>query len=85
MLAGLYVVLSMISACGEDMQNNEMATSTEILFFNGSIYTMDPNNPWADALLVKDSVIDYVGLEAEARNRGVSNAVFQYGRPPNPQ
>jgi len=40
---------------------------TSTLFVGGSAYTMDPAQPWAQAVLVQSDRIVFVGSEAEAR------------------
>ena len=48
-----------------DDRAGDFMTST--LFVGGSAYTMDPAQPWAQAVLVQSDRIVFVGSEAEAR------------------
>ena len=43
--------------------------SEEKLFFNGVVYTVDPDNPWVEAVWIKDGIIQYAGSESEARRQ----------------
>jgi predicted amidohydrolase YtcJ len=40
----------------------------DIVMRNGSIYTVDIQNPWAEAIAIKDGKIAYIGKEADAKN-----------------
>lgn len=52
----------------------EPNNSGEIVFYNGKIYTVNPNQPWADAVYVKDGVIQFVGNDDEAQNSASEDA-----------
>ena len=39
------------------------------LFINGTIYTGNNAHPWAEAMLVKDGIIRYIGSSTEAKKR----------------
>jgi predicted amidohydrolase YtcJ len=43
--------------------------SGEIVFFNGKIYTVNSKQPWAEAIYIKDGIIQYVGNNEEAQKR----------------
>ncbi len=63
-LLALPMVLG-ISSCRED----ELLDGTgEMVFYNGTIYTVDTANSYAEAVIVKDGIITFVGSEAEAEN-----------------
>lgn len=50
-----------------------------IKLFLGNVITMDENNPFAQAIVVKDGKIEYVGSEAEARELcPLDVAIFDY-------
>jgi len=73
----LIVLLSMMllpSACNDEMPDPNPTNDDEIVFFNGQIYTVNEAAPWADAILVKDGVIQYVGDEATAKSMASENA-----------
>ena len=44
-----------------------MTDGSSYIFVGGSIYTMDPAQPWAQALVVRDNTIVHVGTEADAK------------------
>ena len=46
-----------------------MNAPDDVLLVQGQIFTADPQLPWAEALLVRDGVIDFVGTLAQARER----------------
>ncbi|HZD53914.1 MAG TPA: amidohydrolase family protein, partial [Woeseiaceae bacterium] len=56
----LALVLWGCSENGSDMPGNEPA---DLVFRNGSIYTVDINRSWADAVAVRDGRIVYVGSD----------------------
>ncbi len=41
--------------------------TTDKLLLNGKIYTVNENQPWAEAVYIKDGKIDFVGSNAEAK------------------
>jgi hypothetical protein len=60
-------------ACDEG-EDPTPGASNETVFFNGKIYTVNPAQPWADAIWVKDGVIQYVGTNDEAKNKASEDA-----------
>ncbi len=51
-------------------------TEGETVFFNGSIYTVDADQPWATAMFVKDGVIKYVGNDDTAKEQASEGATL---------
>jgi len=49
-------------------------TVSSTLFVGGTVYTMDPHQPWAQSVLVQADRIAYVGSEVEARSRAPKDA-----------
>lgn len=47
-----------------------------IAFVNGSIYTVEPSTPWAEAALIDDGVFTVVGSDAEVRAAAPSDTEF---------
>lgn len=45
------------------------ATASETLFSNGQVYTMNPALPWAEAMIIEDGVIKFVGTNADAQDQ----------------
>lgn len=48
-----------LAACGDDKY--EQTRSADLIFESGSVYTMDPKLPEAEAVAVKEGKIVYVG------------------------
>ena len=62
----LLLALSTLAfSCPED-NPGPSGQDGEMLFFNGNIYTVNPNQPWAEALFVRDGIIQFVGSDEEA-------------------
>jgi predicted amidohydrolase YtcJ len=59
-------------ACGKGEDSSD--TAREIVFFNGKIYTVNPAQAWAEAILIKDGVIQYVGTNDEAKAKASEDA-----------
>lgn len=72
MLTSLFSAILLFWSC----QNDDPATadSAEIVFFNGKIYTVNPGQPWADAIYLKDGIIKYVGSNEEAKKMASEDA-----------
>lgn len=66
------IVLFTFLAC----DNNTAAESSETVFYNGKIYTVNAAQPWASAVYVKDGVIEYVGTDQEAEDMASEDAEF---------
>lgn len=45
-----------------------------VIYKNGSIYTVNPEQPWAEAMVIADGVIKYVGSDANAEEFEVDGA-----------
>src|SRR5580704_18230464 len=58
------------------------ASTSDLVFLHGHIYTGAPKSPWAEAIAVTDSRIDAVGTDAElSARRGPSSRVIDlHGR-----
>jgi len=55
--------LLLLAACGSGSQPEP---GVERVFVNGAVYTLDENQPWAEAVAVDGNVIVYVGDTAGA-------------------
>ena len=65
---GLMMLLSafLLSACNPDSQRtNAEGTSASIVLTNGRIYTMNPDQPWAEAVAISDRTFVFVGSSSE--------------------
>ncbi len=67
------VILVLFSSC----KNNDSVTgpsqSTEQLYINGQIYTVNPDQPWAEAMLVRSGIIVAIGTEEEVQTQASEN------------
>lgn len=71
----IFVVLFLgLFACEEAPVDPNPSGSKERVFFNGKIYTVNAANGWANAMIVKESLITFVGTDAEAKNRAEEGA-----------
>lgn len=68
----LFFLLTASSCEKDDSANN--ADANEIVFFNGIIYTVNSSQPTAEAILIKDGIIEYVGKNDEAKNMASDEA-----------
>lgn len=53
-------------ACSKRESIN-ITSSSQKLYFNGKIYTVDTNQPWAEAMIIQGNSIVFVGSNSEAR------------------
>ena len=68
------MILGMLFLSCDDNNPNPSNADGETVFFNGKIYTVNPNQPWADAMVIKDGVITFVGGNDDAKNAASENA-----------
>ncbi|MFT5266247.1 MAG: putative amidohydrolase YtcJ [Polaribacter sp.] len=64
-LTTFFLAMLITIACKGDDSNID--SSGEVVYFNGKIYTVNPDQVWAEAMLVEDGVIKYVGTDEEAK------------------
>lgn len=60
-----------ISSCGGDDELPE--TNSEILYTDGRIYTVNPSQPWAEAMYIKDGKIAFIGSNEDAEKEAPRN------------
>ncbi len=53
-------VCVLVAACGQELPSR----STDWVLTNGRIYTVDEDQPWAEAVVIRDGVFIYVGDNA---------------------
>lgn len=56
-------VCVLVAACGQELPSR----STDWVLTNGRIYTVDEDQPWAEAVVIRDGVFIYVGENAGAQ------------------
>ena len=78
MMTTLALVLFGLFACQNDPTEPRPnpSTSDEMVFFNGKIYTINPDQPWADAIYVKSGVIQFVGDNDSAKGMATQEAAL---------
>ncbi|MDY8135927.1 amidohydrolase [Aquimarina sp. 2201CG5-10] len=59
--------LCITSSCDND-DDKETIQSSQTVYYNGKIYTVNPEEAWAEAVVVNDSKITFVGSTIEAFN-----------------
>ena len=69
-----FLILVTIFGCNDDPTNPNPSANGETVFFNGKIYTVNPSQPWADAMFVKDGVIEFIGSNDDAKETASENA-----------
>ncbi|CAL2107836.1 Amidohydro_3 domain-containing protein [Tenacibaculum sp. 190524A02b] len=72
------ILLSIVITSKACVKKEELApivniNSTEKLYFNGKIYTVNEKQPWAEAILVKENKIVYVGSTKDAELKATEN------------
>lgn len=68
----ILLLLVWLIACKGDNPSPQLGD--EFVLFNASIYTVDPNMPWAEAIYVKEGVIKFVGNSDEAQAAASTDA-----------
>lgn len=58
-----------IMGCAESASDEPAANPADLVFRNGSIYTVDVNRSWADSVAISDGRIVYVGTDEGAAER----------------
>lgn len=70
-LLGFSLLLLVLLACNPDEPN---PGPEEFVFFNGKVYTVDETNPWAEAIHIRDGVIQFIGDDADAQANASEDA-----------
>lgn len=76
LIAILFSVVFATKSCSSDSVPNgtNPIKSSQKLYFNAKIFTVDDANPWAEAILIEENKILFVGSNSEAENRADENA-----------
>jgi len=69
-----FVSLMMTSACNVDDSDLGNTPSGEQLYTNGKIYTVNPSQPWAESMLIKDGIIVKIGTNVSVSNAASADA-----------
>ncbi|QKX07021.1 amidohydrolase [Aquimarina sp. TRL1] len=70
----LLSILISLSSCKKDDNRTGPNQNSEQLYTNGQIYTVNPNQEWADTMLVRDGIIIAIGTNKEVENQASENA-----------
>ena len=70
----LLSVLISFSSCIKDGSGIEPTQNNEQLYKNGQIYTVNANQEWAEAMLVRDGIIVAIGAETDVEGQASENA-----------
>lgn len=75
LIAILISVVFATKSCSSDAVSNgtNPVESNQKLYFNAKIFTVDEENPWAEAILIEGNKILFVGSNSEAENRADEN------------
>lgn len=58
---GAFLLLISASTCEKEQKPQERIDASEKLFINGKIYTVTDTQPWAEAILIENGIIKFVG------------------------
>ncbi len=70
----LLILLLNASGCASDDTHNDPGPNEEQLYVNGRIYTVNENQPWAEAMLVKAGIIIAIGSTESVEAQASENA-----------
>lgn len=68
------LILIFFSSCKKNDNVTGPIQSTEQLYVNGQIYTVNPSQEWAEAMLVRSGIIVAIGTEEEAQSQATEEA-----------
>ncbi len=71
----LFTILS-FSCKDEPTEPAPPVNNTETVFFNGKIYTVNSGQVWADAMYIKDGIIEFVGDNDSAKEMAADGAAM---------
>ncbi len=57
-----------------DFPSTNSTSQLVTIYKNGAVYTVNPNQPWAEAVVIEDGIIKFVGSNTEAANYATANA-----------
>lgn len=61
-------------SCNDEGSDPNPPGDGEVVFHNGRIYTVNENQVWAEAIYVKDGIIEFVGEDASAKSMASESA-----------
>ncbi len=69
-ITSVFLIGFLFYSCG----GGDEEESSEKVFFNAKIYTVNPAQPWAEAIYIKDGVIQFIGSSDEAKSKASEEA-----------
>jgi len=67
----------MLGGCNEAKSPNDAVQKADKIFTNGKIYTLNPDNPWAEAVAITGDKFSYVGRSVDVEKfRGEHTQLF---------
>ena len=61
-----FIVLAMLAGCDASPPSDTPAGVADRVFLHGGVYTVDAQQPWAEAVVVRNGEIVFVGSDADA-------------------
>ena len=62
------MIVTVITSCSQQKNESKKSGYADLVFQNGSIYTVDENRSWAEAIAIKNGIITFVGNNADAKD-----------------
>ena len=62
------MIVTLIASCSQQNNESKKSSYADLVFQNGSIYTVDENRSWAKAIAIKNGIITFVGNNTDAED-----------------
>ena len=62
------MIVTLIASCSQKNNESKKSSYADLVFQNGSIYTVDENRSWAKAIAIKNGIITFVGNNTDAED-----------------
>lgn len=62
------MIVTLIASCSQQKEESKKSGYADLVFQNGSIYTVDENRSWAKAIAIKNGIITFVGNNTDAED-----------------
>ena len=64
----ILVIITLITSCSNESNEPKKNSYADLVFQNGSIYTVDKNHSWAEAIAIKEGKISFVGDDTDVKD-----------------
>src|ERR1035438_2210494 len=64
-LTAVFVVAAVFAGVVSPVRAESQASAPDVIFTHGKVYTVNPAQPWAEAVAIKDGMIVAVGKSSE--------------------